>query len=192
MNTAALSKNLLTLAPTLSALLLGPMAGTAVTALEGAFGLSPGSGSDAITAVMAGGGMTPLIINNVRAADQKHAEVMAGLQVDVAKINADQEKTDAGDRDSARARQVQMRDRTPANMAYLIIGAFFVVSMAQLVALIFYPESIAKVPPEGWLLVGTLTGYFAQEAKAASSFFFGTTSDSKTKTEALVDIAKAP
>ena len=89
MNLKALATAIGSFAPTLATMLGGPLAGTAVTALESAFGLAPGAGADAITQVVQGGGMTPDIIAKVREADQKHAEVMGQQGIDLAKLNAD-------------------------------------------------------------------------------------------------------
>ena len=47
------------IAPTLATMLSGPLAGAAVSALVGAFGLGPSAGADDITKVMQGGTMTP-------------------------------------------------------------------------------------------------------------------------------------
>src|SRR5690348_6272301 len=89
------------IAPTLATMLGGPLAGTAVTALEGALGLAPGAGTDEVTKVVSAG-MTPDTIAAVRKADQEHQEKLKQLDVDVLKLNADHEAamaaTDAGDR----------------------------------------------------------------------------------------------
>ena len=99
-------------APTLATMLLGPMAGMAVTALESAFGLKSGAGPQAITDVIAAGSMTPDTLAAVRAADQKHAEIMGQQGIDLAKLNADREQAfaqvDAADRDSARQMQTKV------------------------------------------------------------------------------------
>lgn len=185
----ALSGVLTSVAPTLATMLLGPMGGAAVTALEAAFGLSAGSGADAITKVVQAGGMTPDIMAAVRAADQKHAEIMGQQGIDLKKLNSDHEAAMAAsgnaDRDSARRREVEVKDRTPANLAYMIIGGFFGVAIAQLVALMGWPEVAAKIPAQGWVIVGNISGYLAAEAKAAASYYFGTTQDSGKKTDLL-------
>jgi hypothetical protein len=177
------------IAPTLATMLGGPLAGAAVTALEGAFNLAPGSGPDAITNVMQTGAMTPETIAAVRAADQKHAEIIGQQGIDLAKLNADHEasmaKIDTDDRDSARKREMDVKDRTPAHLAYMIIGGFFAVAIAQLVALMGWPEVAAKIPPQGWVIIGNISGYLAAEAKAAASYYFGSSSGSERKTELL-------
>lgn len=182
-----------TIAPTLATMLGGPLAGTAITALEGAFGLAPGAGEDGVTKVVQGAGMTPETIANVRAADQHHKEVLGQQALDLEKLNADyataMAQATAKDRDSARQREMVVRDRTPAHLAYMIIGGFFVVSVAQLVALMGYADIAAKIPAQGWLLIGNISGYLAAEAKAAASYYFGTTQGSDKKTDLL---AKSP
>jgi hypothetical protein len=121
---SSLAKAVSSFAPTLATMLGGPLAGTAVTALESAFGLAPGAGADAITSA-AQAGMTPDIVAKVRAADQEHAEKMRQLDIDVQKLNASHEeafaKVDADDRNSARQREVAVKDWTPAIIAFLMI-----------------------------------------------------------------------
>ena len=177
------------IAPTLATMLGGPFAGQAVSALEEAFGLAPGAGVDGITKVVQSQGMTPDVIAAVRAADQKHAEIMDQHKIDLEKINLDFQaamtQAETSDRDSARKREMDIKDSTPANLAYGIIGGFFVVSIVQLVALMGYAEIVSQIPSQGWLLIGNISGYLASEAKAASSYYFGTTQDSGKKTELL-------
>ena len=62
-------------APTLATMLAGPMAGTAVAALESALGLDAGSGVPAINAAMQAGAMTPETIGLLRAADLRVADL---------------------------------------------------------------------------------------------------------------------
>src|ERR1700737_743748 len=100
-------------APTLATMLEGPLAGTAVTALEGAFGVAPGAGTEAITQLVQSGGMTPEIISAVRGADQKHAEVMAQQGIDLQKLNLAHEEAMVAaavtDKGSARTREIAVR-----------------------------------------------------------------------------------
>lgn len=46
-------------APTLAAMLVGPMAGTAISAIETALNLQPDSGIDSIANLIQGGSLTP-------------------------------------------------------------------------------------------------------------------------------------
>lgn len=180
---------LATIAPTLATMLGGPFAGTAVTALESAFGLAPGSGVEAITKVVQGGAMTPEIIASVRAADQKHAEIMSQQGIDLEKINnAHQEAilaSEVSDRNGARQREVAVKDTTPRNLAYTVIGGFLGISILQLVALMFFPVEAAAIPPQGWLLIGNISGYLAGEAKQAGAYYFGNSAGSDEATKLL-------
>ncbi len=170
------------IAPTLATMLGGPLAGAAVTALEGAFGLSAGSGADGITKVMQTGAMTPETIANVRAADQKHAEIMSQQGIDLAKINADHDAAmaavDAGDRDSARKREMAVKGITTPALAWLVVGA----SMALGGAIV--AGYVTKDPGQA-TLVGTVIGYVFSEAKTVLSYYFGSSLGSARKNELL-------
>ena len=183
-------------APTLADMMAGPLAGEAVTALEGAFGVAPGSGTDGITKVIQSGNVTPDIIAKVRAADQKHAEIIAQQGLDLKKLNAAHqealEKLEAADRDSARKREEVVKDPTPARLAYLSIGGFFLLSIAQLAVLMGFGDVAVRIPSQGWLLIGTITGYLATEAKAASSYYFGTSSGEDRKTDIISQLPPLP
>lgn len=114
----------------------------------------------------------------VKQAEAVHAERMAEIGY---KNVADLEKIASDDRDSARRREEIVKDKTPAILAYMIIGGFFAVSVAQLVIIMGYPDLVAKIPQPGWLLIGNVSGYLAAEAKATAAYYFGSTSGSKSK-----------
>ncbi len=122
-----ISKALASIAPTLAAMLGGPLAGTAVTALEGAFGLASGAGPDGITNVMAGN-LTPDQLAAVRKADQEHADKLAQMKIDVQKLNLSHIEalaaTDVQDRVSARSMQVSTRSYLVPMLAVLVVGGF--------------------------------------------------------------------
>ena len=182
-----------TVAPTLATMLGGPLAGTAVTALEAAFGLAPAkTTADGITNIeqaIQKGQMTPDVIAKIRQEDQKHAEVMGQQGLDLEKINADHEaamaQTAAQDRDSARKREAAVRDRTPAHLAYVMIGGFFALSGAMLYVIGWHSGQLKNIDGQGWLLIGTIMGLVAKEAQAAAAYYFGTTQGSDKKTDLL-------
>ena len=190
---------LTTIAPTLATMIGGPLAGGAVAALESACGIvsDPTTSLDqrkgAITTVMQSGQMTPDIVASIRKADQEHETQLKQLEFDLVKLNADHElaqsNVEASDRDSARKRETTTKDNTTAILAYVTIGGFLTVSIAQLVALLGLPDLIARVPPGAWALIGNVSGYLAAEAKAASAYYFGSSSGSTEKTQLL---AQAP
>ncbi len=125
----------------------------------------------------------------LKQAELQHAKDMAELGY---KNVSDLAAIDAGDRDSARKREMAVKDDTPAILAYTIIGGFLLVSAAQLIAMMGWPDLVAKIPQSGWLLIGNISGYLANEAKQAASYYFGTTSHNQAAQQTIADIAKAP
>lgn len=180
-------------APTLATMLGGPLAGTAVSALERAFGLAPGSGPEAITQVVQSGAMTPELIAKVREEDQKHAEVMGQQSIDLAKINADYQTSFNQDRADARNMQIQTKDPNVARLAWLMIGGFMVITCGIIVGLFLVPERAhALLSGEAGLFFGTVFGYLANGARGAEAFYFGSTQASQSKDATIADIAKSP
>ena len=177
-----LGKAIAGIAPTLAAMLGGPLAGTAVGALEAALGLNQGAGADGITQVIQTGQMTTDQIAAVRKADQEHAERLQEMQIDVLKLNAStaQAAVDAEvkDRDSARQREEAVKDTTPGRLAYIMVLGFFALSGALVWLLVLDPDKAIKVPQPAWLLIGTIMGYLSAEAKAAAAYYFGGSKDS--------------
>lgn len=101
-------------------------------------------------------------------------------------------QAEASDRDSARKREMVLKDGTVAKLAWTLIGGFLAVSAAQIAAVFWWPELTAKIPAQGWLLVGNISGYLANEAKQAAAYYFGSSVGSKSKDDTLAEIAKAP
>ena len=182
---------LTTIAPTLATMLAGPFAGTAVAALEGAFGLSPGAGTDGITKIVQAGGITPDTIAAVRAADQKHAEVLGQQGIDLAKLNKDFETAQANavlvDRMDARKNN-SGRDSV-WNLAYLILVTFAVLMSAALYGRwMILQGGILKDPAIASAisgLVGTIIGYVAANAQTVINFIYGGSLGSERKTDAM-------
>lgn len=170
------------IAPTLATMLGGPLAGTAVAALTSAFGMSNGASADDITKVIQGGGMTPDVIAQVRARDQEHAEKIQQMGIDLAKLNADHEAamaaTDAGDRDSARKREIAVRGLTTPALAWLVVGASVALGASVIAGW------VTKDPAQA-TLVGTVIGYVFSEAKQVLAYYFGSSFGSDRKTDLM-------
>lgn len=192
MNLDFLKSALATAAPTLATMLGGPLAGTAVSALEGAFGLSPGSGADAITKVVQSGGMTPDTIAAVRAADQKHAEIMGQQGLDLAKLNADHDAAMAlsvvDDRKDARKNNsgrdavwwiaIVILSTFAAIMAAVLYGCYSILTGGIQI------KDVAAVAAISGL-VGSVVGYVAANAQTVVNFIYGGSLGSEKKTDAL-------
>jgi hypothetical protein len=166
-------------APWIGTALTGPLGGMALSAAADALGV-PEKTTDALKTVIAGA--TPEQMLALKKADQDFQVTMQTLGF---KEITYLEQIAADDRKDARAREVAVKDGTPARLAYMIIGGFFGIALAQLVALMGWPDVAAKIPPQGWVIIGNISGYLAAEAKAAAAYYFGTTSDSGRKTELL-------
>jgi hypothetical protein len=88
----------------------------------------------------------------------------------------------AGDRASARQREIATNDSTPRRLAYIIVIAFIVMVVATL-----FGE--AKVESA---LAGTLVGYLSAKCEQVLAYFFGSTSNSARKTEIITEQANRP
>jgi hypothetical protein len=168
------------IAPTIATMLGGPLAGAAVTALESALGVTPGGGEAAITKVVQSG-MTPDSIAAVRKADQEHEQRLKQMDVDVLKLNADHEaalaQINAGDRESARQREVNTRDTwTPRGLAVGVTGGFFGVLAFMLAN---------GKPAQGGDALLVMLGSLGTAWTAIIAYYFGSSAGSSRKDELL-------
>lgn len=181
-------------APTLATMLGGPLAGAAVTALEGAIGLQPGAGVDGITQVLQTGGMTPEVMAAVRAADQRHAELIGQQGIDLVKINADHAAAmaavDAADVKSA-------RESNSGRDATWWIAVVILVTFAAIMAAVLWGcwtllqggitiKDVSVVAAVSGL-VGAVVGYVAANAQTVVNFIFGGSLGSRRTSAALSD-----
>ena len=165
-----------TLAPTLATMMGGPLAGAAVKALGEAFGLPNGATQDDVSAVLQRGALSGEMIAAVRAADQRHAEAMTAMGIDLARVNADTTKalaaTDAADRDSARKRESTVGGVATPFLAGLITIGFF--------AVLAYIVGNGK-PAVGGDVVLLLLGSLSAAWTAVVSYYFGSSASSARK-----------
>lgn len=175
---------LASIAPTLATMLGGPLAGTAVTALEGALGLTSGSGEAGITAVVQSGSMTPETIAAVRSADQKHAEIMSQQQIDVQKMNLDYQKAmvdaDIDDVTSARTANVQ-----GGTTKYLFVLSLVIltVTIGSEVSVLFGGVKTGLSD----IIVGRVLGLMDAATMMVLSYWYGTTHGSSQKNVLLAN-----
>jgi hypothetical protein len=81
----------------------------------------------------------------------------------------------SADRDSARKREMVVRDMTPKILAYSLVGGF--VGMAYLV--LFHRMSADSA------LAGAVVGYLSAKAEQVVTYYFGSSAGSAAKTELL-------
>ena len=191
-----------TIAPTLATMLGGPFAGTAVTALLAATGISS-TGNQvkdlaAVTAVVQDGKISPDVMAAIRKADQEHEAIMAQNNYDLQKLNADHESAMAAIavqedqlviKDVEGARKANGEKEQMWTLAWLILGTF-----AILMCFILYgcylllTTSIAintstAVAIAG--LVSGISGYVAANAQTVINFIYGGSLGSRNNGKAL-------
>jgi hypothetical protein len=150
-------------APAIAAGVGGPLAGTAVTFLEKAFGLAPGAGAQAVATVLASA--TPDQIAAMKKADSDFALAMRQLDISL-------DKQDDDDRASARTREMTLKDRTPAILAYALTAGLF----GFIILLIRN-----SVPYDSQQPLNLTLGSMATAWVAMISYYFGSSHGSQAK-----------
>lgn len=116
----------------------------------------------------------------IKQAETAHAEHMAELGY---KNAADLAAIAAGDRDSARKREIAVRDNVPAILAYLVTAGFFGV-LGYVLAY--------GVPKQGGDALLLLLGSLATAWTGIVAYYFGSSTGSKDKDDTIATIAKSP
>jgi len=164
------------LAPTIASAVGGPLAGTAVSFIEKALNVNTGGDlsqrQDSVAAAIAGA--TPDQLLALKQADNDFAVKMAELGFKDAEALA---ALGVQDRDSARKREMGVKDFTPRILAYLIIGTAFGVAYGVL-----FHKMIADS-----VLAGTVVGYLFSEARSVTSYYFGSSQGSAEKSKLLAE-----
>ena len=152
-------------APWIGTALTGPLGGLAVSAVADALDLTDKT-EDAIKQAIAGA--TPEQMLAIKQADQQFAARMQELgfanQQALAKIAAD-------DRASARAREISTGDKTPRNLAYLLVGGAIVIGGFLLFGKLTLDSTLA----------GVVIGYLFNEAGAVTAYYYGETKQRLSK-----------
>jgi hypothetical protein len=155
-----------TVAPSLASALGGPLAGTATTALSDAI-FGKAESTDVLEETIAKADPTTL-------AALKKAEL--DFQITLADLDIDLERIHAGDRADARKRETDVKDRTPAQLAWVILAALFTV-----IAVLAFVE----IPPGSKETFVMLAGSLSTIAGMAATYFFGSSSGSELKTKMM-------
>lgn len=160
-----------TLAPTVASVLGGPLAGIAVTALGGIFGIGEPT-QEKIAAVIANAQMTPEQVAHIKALELQYRNDEKERQFKYAEL-------EFRDLDSARQREAAVRDDTNRVLAFVVVGAFIAMAGTTLMG-------YTKVDS---VLAGTLVGYLSAKCEQVLAYYFGSSRSSDRKTELL---ASAP
>lgn len=155
-------------APTIATALGGPLAGFATrTISEALLGKEDASPDELAVALSSA---TPEQLARLR-------EVDANFKVSMKKLDIDLAQIDASDRNSARQREVALKDRTPMILAGVVCLGFF----GTLIGLLLY-----GLPSRGQDAVLILLGALSAAFTAIVNYYYGSSSGSKAK-EQIID-----
>lgn len=163
-------------APTIAGALagpFGPIASIAVTSLMRAVGLGSDATQDDLQSALLSG--KPELLVQLRQAEQDFQIKLKDADVKIEEINQ-------RDRDSARQREISVKDRAPAALAFLVCSGFF-----GLLAIMAFHALPAANETALNIMLGSLGTAFG----AVVFYYFGSSSGSALKTAAFADVAKA-
>jgi hypothetical protein len=157
-------------APTIASAFGGPFAGMAVRKLSQAlFGKDDATQAEIETELAIA---SPETLLKLKTANQE-------FQVEMKKLDIDVDRISAGDRDSARKREIALRDSAPKILACVIVAGFFTV----LGAMMFVEIPVQAVQPVN-ILLGALTIMLSQ----VGNYYFGSSAGSKSKHETISNL----
>jgi uncharacterized protein (DUF697 family) len=166
-----------TVAPWIATAIGGPLAGQAVRSISGALGLKDDAKEEDIQAALEEGKLTGEQLVALKKADQdfqqqmeaagfKHIEELEGLA--------------QKDRDSARAREIAVRDNTPKLLAAGVTAGFFGVLVFML---------LRPIPAETHDVLLVMLGSLGTAWTAVIAYYFGSSAGSDKKTELMAKAA---
>lgn len=161
---------LATVSPWIGTAVGGPLGTMAVTAAADALGLSDKTEAS-IKAALAGASPEQMLA--LKQADNDFAAKMQALGFENMEAMA---KLQNEDRDSARNREIQVKDRTPKILAYLITAGFF----GMLVAMLFN-----AIPDQNRDILNIMLGALGTTWSSVTSYYYGSTRGSEVKSAML-------
>lgn len=153
-----------TIAPTLATALGGPLAGLAVEAVGKAFGWEEAT-LEKVSDALSHGQLSGEQVAQLKLAEIELIKQERELGFKFAEL-------ENRDRDSARQREMVVKDNTNKVLAYTVVGAFVALVAGTLLGW-------AKVDSA---LAGTLVGYLSAKAEQVLAYYFGSTRTSAEKT----------
>lgn len=157
-------------APTLATALGGPMAGVAVKAIANGLGLKDTAKESEVAAAISTASPDILL---------KLKEVDHAFEIKMSELGVDLEKLAAADRDSARGREIALRDNAPKILAATVVIGWSVINYVLLTA--GQPEGLEDAVL--YRILGTLDAALM----AVLYYYFGSSAGSKEKTQHLAD-----
>lgn len=149
------------------------LVGVAAQQISAAFGVDVKPTVDGIASVITDA--TPEQLTALKQAENS-------FQLEMQKLGFDNlqslETIAAGDRDSARKRQIELKDRTPAILSYAVVICFALVIYALLAYNVTVDDKLRDVV---MVLIGTLASAFTQ----VLNFYLGTSASSQLKDQTI-------
>jgi len=116
--------------------------------------------------------LTPEQILSLKKAEAEYKAKIKQMDLDLEQILSD-------DRNSARQREMTLKDRTPKIIGYLIMGGFF----SLLIGLMVF-----DVPEKNSQVLNVMLGALGTMATAVANYYFGSSSGSKSKDEKIAQM----
>lgn len=162
-----------TAAPWIATAIGGPLAGQAVSQLTNALGLKADAKIDDVETLLNAGQLTGEQLVRLKEADQQFQQAMqlAGF-ADVEKLA----ELSMKDRDSARQREIQVRDITPRLLAAGVTIGFFGILLFML---------LKDIPAAAHDVLMVMIGSLGTAWTAIISYYFGSSAGSAEKTQLL-------
>lgn len=161
-----------TVAPSVATALGGPLAGVAAQAITGKLDDTPVADLGRVEALLSGAGPEDMV--KLKELELEFQAQMEAAGIDLARI-------DAEDRDSARQRQVQMKDHTPSVLGVIILTGFFGI-LAYILRF--------GLPDVGGEVLLIMIGALGAMTTQVGNFFFGSSSGSKSKDAMIADLKR--
>lgn len=160
-------------APTLATAVGGPIGGMAMKFITDALGIPGDASKDDMAKAISNA--TPDQLLALKNAENDFAVRMKELDIDLERIAS-------SDRDSARKREVQVRDWMPRILAFTIVAGFMATVFLVLLGVV---EGMKD--PLMATTVGTLIGFVSAKCEQVVAYYFGSSSSSQQKTALLAE-----
>lgn len=161
-----------TVAPGLATMLGGPLAGMAVKAIsEKLLGKPDGTEDEVAQAVAT---MSPADMVKLKEIEADTTKALTDAGVKMSQI-------DAGDRDSARKREIDTHDKTPQILAVLILALY---------GYVLYRLMGGDVPKDDAQVLMMMYGALTAAVTQVLNYFFGSTSQSAAKNATIAKAVK--
>lgn len=173
-------------APTIAAMLGGPLAGAGVKVLAGHLVGDENASADQVAEAVSG--MRPEQIIELKRIDAELKKQFSDNGIKLAEIEAKQEQSYISD--TADARHTYAGDRQVFLLGVAVLVLFFVIASGAVWGAFAVLTGAFKIDDPGVLaavfgLVGSVVGYFAANSQQVIGFFFGSSRSSKGKDDVL-------